>query len=152
MAADLRRVLLRWSNPSQRPCASIMFSKRYARVRATPILRCTRFSRSRWPGICWILNGRLSLAREKEEPMDAELPTITASELMNRAASFARVLVSTLDTLDEQYPNAEMSPKEKETLKKLSISDFGPSPQQFTPVFERLFLTHMASRFVIVPD
>jgi hypothetical protein len=84
--------------------------------------------------------------------MDSELPTITASELVNRAASFARVLASTLDTLDEKYPNAEMSPKEKETLKKISISDFGPSPQQFMSVFERLFLAYMASRFAVIPD
>jgi hypothetical protein len=84
--------------------------------------------------------------------MDSELPTITASELMNRAASFARDLVTQLDALNQEYPIAEMSSKEKETIKKLSINDFGPSPQQFTLVFERLFFAHMASRFVVVPD
>ena len=83
--------------------------------------------------------------------MDSELPTITASELMNRAASFAHDLVTQLDALNQEYPTAEMSSKEKETLKKTS-NDLGPAPQQFTSVFERLFFAHMASRFVVVPD
>ena len=80
------------------------------------------------------------------------LPTIGASEIVNRAASFARVITATLDKLDEKYPTAEMNPKEKEMLKNISISDFGPAPQQFTSVFERLFLNYMASRFVVIPD
>jgi hypothetical protein len=76
---------------------------------------------------------------------------IRASELVDKAASFAHDLVAQLDMLNQEYPTAEMSPKEKETLKKAS-NDLGPAPQQFTSVFERLFLNYMASRFVVIPD
>ena len=85
--------------------------------------------------------------------MDSELPVIRTSELVDKAASFARDLAAQLDMLNQQYPTAEMSSKEKEALKKaLGDRDLSPDPQQFTPVFERLFLAYMASRFVVVPD
>jgi hypothetical protein len=85
--------------------------------------------------------------------MDSELPMIRASELVDKAASFARDLVARLDALNQKYPTAEMSPKEKGTLEKtLGDHDLAPVPQQFTSVFERLFFAHMASRFVVIPD
>jgi hypothetical protein len=83
----------------------------------------------------------------------SELPTIRASELMSRAANFARDFAARLDALNEEYPTAEMSQKDKEFLEKtLGDRDLGPAPHRFIPVFERLFLTYMASRYVIVPD
>jgi hypothetical protein len=85
--------------------------------------------------------------------MASELPMIRASELMDKAASFAGDLVAQLDVLNQEHPTAEMSPKEKETLKKASVGQvLVPEPQQFTQVFERLFLNYMASRFVVIPD
>jgi hypothetical protein len=85
--------------------------------------------------------------------MDAELPVIRTSELVDKATSFARDLINQLDALNQEYPTAEMSQKEKEVVKKaLGDRDVGPVPQQFTSVFERLFLAYMASRFVVVPD
>jgi hypothetical protein len=87
--------------------------------------------------------------------MDAssELPTIRASELASKAASFASDLAAQLDALNQEYPTAEMSPKDKEFLEKTFGGNIpGPVPQQFIPVFERLFFAYMASRYVIVPD
>jgi hypothetical protein len=87
--------------------------------------------------------------------MDAfsELPTIRASELAGKAATFAHELAAELDALNLEYPTAEMSPRDKETLEKTFNGNVpGPVPQQFIPVFERLFFAYMASRYVIVPD
>jgi hypothetical protein len=87
--------------------------------------------------------------------MDAfsELPSIRASELTGKATTFAYELAAELDALNQQYPTAEMSPKEKEFLEKTFGGNIpGPVPQQFIPVFERLFFAYMASRYVIVPD
>jgi len=87
--------------------------------------------------------------------MDAlsELPTIRVSELVSKAASFANDLAAQLDALNQEYPTAEMSPKEKEFLEKTFGGNIpGPEPKRFIPVFERLFLNYMASRYVIVPD
>jgi hypothetical protein len=87
--------------------------------------------------------------------MDAfsELPTIRASELAEKATMFAHELAAELDALNEQYPTAVLSPKDKETLEKNFKGNVpGPAPQQFIPVFKRLFFTYMASRYVIVPD
>jgi hypothetical protein len=87
--------------------------------------------------------------------MDAfsELPTIRVSELTGKAAAFAHELATELDALNQEHPTAEMGPKEKEFLEKTFGGNIpGPIPQQFIPVFERLFLAYMASRYVIVPD
>ena len=82
-----------------------------------------------------------------------ELPTIKASELVDKAASFACELAAQLDALNQEHPTAEMSPKEKEVLEKTFGGNIpGPFPQQFIPAFQRLFFTYMASRYVIVPD
>jgi len=87
--------------------------------------------------------------------MDAfsELPTIRASELTSKAASFASDLAGQLDALNQKYPTAELDPQEKEFLEKAFSGNIpGPEPKQLIPVFERLFFAYMASRYVIVPD
>jgi hypothetical protein len=87
--------------------------------------------------------------------MDAfsELPTIRASELVSKAASFASDLAGQLDALNQKYPTADLDPQEKEFLEKNFSGNLpGPEPKQFIPVFERLFFTYMASRFVVIPD
>jgi hypothetical protein len=83
----------------------------------------------------------------------SELPTIRASELAGKAITFAHELVAKLDALNEEHPTAEMSPIDKESLEKTFGGNIsGPAPHQFIPIFERLFFTYMASRFVVIPD
>jgi hypothetical protein len=83
----------------------------------------------------------------------SELPTIRASELAGKATIFANEFAAQLDALNQEYPTADLIPKDKETLAKNFGGKIpGPEPKQFIPVFERLFFAYMASRYVIVPD
>ena len=84
---------------------------------------------------------------------NSELPTIRAAEFAGKAPIFANDLVAQLDALNQEYPTADLSPKDKETLEKnFSGNVPGPAPHQFISVFERLFFAYMASRFVVIPD
>jgi hypothetical protein len=85
--------------------------------------------------------------------INVELPTITVSELAGKASKFAHELAAELDAVNEKYPEAVLSPKDKETLETNFKGNVpGPVPQQFISVFERHFFAYMASRYVIVPD
>jgi hypothetical protein len=82
----------------------------------------------------------------------SELPTIRATELAKKATIFANEIIVQLNALNEEYPTAQMSQDDKETLEKNFSGNLpGPRPQEFISVFERLFFAYMASRFVIVP-
>jgi hypothetical protein len=85
--------------------------------------------------------------------INAEFPTISVSELAGKAAKFAHELAAELDALNQKYPNAVLSPKDKEVLETNFKGNLpGPVPQQFISVFEQTFFAYMASRYVIVRD
>jgi len=85
--------------------------------------------------------------------METMLPTIRVSEVAERATAFARQLAAKLEAINEAHSAAHLSVSAQEVLEKTSGGQpLGPSPFELVPTFERLFFTHIASRYVIVQD
>jgi hypothetical protein len=83
--------------------------------------------------------------------MEKELPTMNASTLERVAASFASHLSLRLETVNREYPVADIPPEGTETLEN-NLSDGGPTPREYIPVFKELFYAYMMTQYVIVPD
>jgi len=85
--------------------------------------------------------------------METQIPTITVSEVAGRAEAYAKSLASNLESLNAKFFHAVLDERNQEIFQKFSGNmDLEPMPAQFIPVFERLFFTYMASRYIIVPD
>jgi hypothetical protein len=79
-----------------------------------------------------------------------ELPTIPASRVTGMASHFARRLAAELEDVNRKYPIAKGL--EQENYETIAQAYADANPANAVPVFERLFLSYMASRYVIVPD
>jgi len=85
--------------------------------------------------------------------MDKLLPTITISELAQRAHNFAHTLAVELEGVNQKYPAAELGPQFQDIVAQAHAGTLpGPTPADSIPMFEQLFYAYMASRYVIVPD
>lgn len=79
-----------------------------------------------------------------------EFPTITASRATGMASHFAQMLAAELEDVNRKYPVAKGL--EQEAYEAIAQTYADANPANAAPVFERLFLSYMASRYVIVPD
>jgi hypothetical protein len=85
--------------------------------------------------------------------METQIPTIRVSEVAARAEGYAKSLASNLEGLNVQFSHPVLDTHGQEIFQKISGNmDLEPMPAQFIPVFERLFFTYMASRYIIIPD
>ena len=79
-------------------------------------------------------------------------PIMEAAELYDKAAQFAKDLVSRLEQINEQHPMPRLSEDEKKVIStRYGEKIPGPSPQDSQSSFERLFCSYIASRYIIVP-
>jgi hypothetical protein len=84
--------------------------------------------------------------------MDSSLmpPTIRASDLMKYAESFAKDLADQLARINTQYLG---DPEAKQYIEQAFAGKM-PSrpPSEYLSLFQNVFIEHMASYWVIVPD
>jgi hypothetical protein len=83
-----------------------------------------------------------------------KLQTITAGRAIELAAGLAHQLAGELDGVNQKYPGASgLGQESHDILTQAHAGTLpGPTPSDSVPVFERLFLTYIASKYVIVPD
>lgn len=88
--------------------------------------------------------------------MDTPLPTITASELADRASKYAQAIVDVLDRFNEENPYPEewkmMMPEEQAAIEKIYLAMPRHSREQRIARFEELFCLTMTNHYVIVPS
>lgn len=82
--------------------------------------------------------------------MDA-LPSMKASELQKRAASFARDLAEQLEKFNSENPEPQMDEEARHRLKTDIIAQL-PTPGRSIGTFETVFCRYMASRSLIIPE
>ncbi len=84
------------------------------------------------------------------------LPTMQASELRDRAASFANDLAKQLENFNSEYPQPKMDDVARHGLINLPsnevISPTLPMPARSRENFEAVFCRYIASRCVIIPE
>jgi hypothetical protein len=80
--------------------------------------------------------------------------TITAGRAIEVAANLARQLAGELDGVNQKYPSARGLGQESHDILMHAYAGTLPglTPSDSAPVFERLFLMYIASKYVIVPD
>jgi hypothetical protein len=83
-----------------------------------------------------------------------ELQTIPAGRAIELAADLADHLAKELEGVNQKYPGPGRLAEASHDLLMWAYSraQDGPTPSDSVPVFKRLFLTYIASKYVIVPD
>jgi len=79
-------------------------------------------------------------------------PIMKADELHDKAAQFAQDLVARLEKINEQHPIPSLSEDEQKFISTQYGNKIpGPSPRDYQNVFEQLFCSYIAARYIIVP-
>jgi hypothetical protein len=80
------------------------------------------------------------------------LPTITMSELRDRAAGFAKHLAEQLEKLNRDS-HAVLPPEAQKYVEGVPDEQIlRPTPFEYQSLFESVFCRYIASHYIIIPD
>lgn len=81
------------------------------------------------------------------------LPTITVSDLSQRAQEYAEVMVRELERFNQEHPfPAGWTEEDEATFKTISSEWPAPTTEKLKTRFAELFCLSMSNHYVIVPD
>ena len=85
--------------------------------------------------------------------MDAlsNLPRISQSDLLQRAAAFADQMVRKLEGFNHNLAVSGLTEKERQKLKDAADARY-PTPEDMRTRFKEIFLSYMQKRYAVIPD
>ena len=89
----------------------------------------------------------------KGDDMDAlsNLPRISQSDLLQRAAAFADQMMRELEAFNHNLAVSDLTETERQKLKDASNATY-PMPQDMKVRLEEVFLFYMQGRCAVIPD